>query len=291
MKKNKITNDRIADILDRIADLLEVQGANFHKIRAYRNGAKSVREARQPLAPLVRRHELQPIKDLPFIGEGITSTIAEFVKTGKSRLLDRLQGEISPEDIFVQVPAIGESLAHRIALKLDIHSLEELEQAAHDGTLKEIKGFGPKRLQSVQMSLAGMLSGAAQRRIRKSTSDEISQDKPDVKLILEVDAEYREKAASGRIRKIAPHRFNPLGEAWLPIMHIDKQEWSFTALYSNTARAHELGKVKDWVVIYFEKMEKEGQCTVVTETKGKLEGKRVIRGREIECLSYYESFQ
>ena len=62
-------------------------------------------------------------------------------------------------------------------------------------------------------------------------------------------------------------------KAWLMIMYIEKQGWTFTALYSNTARAQALGKEKDWVVIYFEKREKEGQCTVVTETQGKQEGK------------------
>jgi hypothetical protein len=288
MKKNKITNELIGDVLERIADLLDTQRANFHKIRAYRSAAKSVRSADRSLARLIRKNDLQAIKDLPFIGEGIASTMEEFVKTGKSRVLDRLQGEISPEEIFVQVPAIGVNLAHRIAQQLDIHSLEELEQAAHDGRLEKVDGFGPKRLQSVRVSLAGMLSGAAQRRIQKTSSGEKPQDKPNVKILLEVDEEYRKKAESGRLKKIAPHRFNPEVEAWLPILHTEKEGWSFTALYSNTARAHQLGKVNDWVVIYYEKR-KEDQCTVVTETKGKLEGKRVVRGREYECQQYYES--
>jgi len=287
----KITNERIADVLDRIADLLQVQEANFHKIRIYRSAANSVRAADKILADLAYKNDLESIKELPYIGEGIASTIAEFVKTGKSRLLNRLKGEICPEDIFIQVPAIGKHLAHRIAHKLDIHSLEELELAAYDGRLKQIEGFGPKRLQSVRMSLAGMLSGAAQRRIREPLSDEQLKNKPAVGIILAVDEEYRRKAISGRIKKIAPHRFNPEKEAWLPIMHTEKQGWFFTALYSNTARAHALGKVNDWVVIYFEKNEKEDQCTVVTETQGKLEGKRVVRGREMECLNYYLNSQ
>ncbi|MGI9174618.1 MAG: hypothetical protein ACR2GR_04810, partial [Rhodothermales bacterium] len=63
--------------------------------------------------------------------------------------------------------------------------------------------------------------------------------------------------------------------------------WSFTALFSNSARAHELGKTDDWVVIYFDRGEGERQCTVVTETRGPLKGRRVVRGRERECRSYY----
>lgn len=286
-----MTNDRIGNVLDRIADLLEVQEANVHKIRAYRNAAKSVKTAESSLARMVRDNDMQSIKDLPFIGEGIAATIAEFVKTGKSRLLHRLQGEISPEDLFAQVPAIGENLSRRIAQQLDIHSLEELEQAAYDGRLERIDGFGQKRLQSVRMSLAGMLSGAAQRRIQKTHSEGKPQERPTVDILLKADEEYRTKAESGRLKKIAPRRFNPEGKAWLPIMHIEKEGWSLTALYSNTARAHELGKVEDWVVIYYEKMELEDQCTVVTESQGELEGKRVVRGREAECRRYYVSRQ
>jgi putative hydrolase len=85
--------------------------------------------------------------------------------------------------------------------------------------------------------------------------------------------------------KIAPRRFNPSGEAWLPILHTERGEWHFTALFSNTARAHELGRNRDWVVIYFhEDSGPEGQRTVVTETRGPAAGQRVVRGREAECL-------
>jgi putative hydrolase len=83
---------------------------------------------------------------------------------------------------------------------------------------------------------------------------------------------------------IAPRRFNPTGEAWLPILHTERGDWRFTALFSNSALAHELGRVRDWVVIYFHQDSgPEGQRTVVTETRGPLAGRRVVRGRESEC--------
>ena len=69
-----------------------------------------------------------------------------------------------------------------------------------------------------------------------------------------------------------------------------RDAWHFTVLFSNTARAHELGRVLDWVVVYFHsKDEPEGQSTVVTETRGQLAGKRVVRGREAECRGYYHA--
>jgi len=285
VKKN--SNRKIAQLLESIADLLEIQEANFHKIRAYRKGAEAVRSADASIARLVRKNDMQSIKDLPFIGEGIASAIAEFVKTGKSRLFERLQGEISPEDIFARVPSIGKDLARRISERLGIHSLEELELAAHDGRLEKIEGFGPKRIQSVRTSLAGMLSGAAQRHIHKTESKKPRSKKPGVDVLLSLDAEYRRRAEADKLKKISPRRFNPEGKAWLPIMHADRGEWSFTLLFSNTARAHNLDKVKDWVVVYYENRGIEDQCTVVTENRGALEGKRVVRGREAECRRYY----
>ena len=78
------------------------------------------------------------------------------------------------------------------------------------------------------------------------------------------------------MRKIAPKRFNPKDETWLPVLHTRRGDWHFTVLYSNTQRAHELGKTHDWVVIYFHPgSEPEAQCTVVTETHGPLEGRRL----------------
>ncbi len=106
---------------------------------------------------------------------------------------------------------------------------------------------------------------------------------PTVELILNLNAEYRKKAEAGELKKIAPKRHNPDGESWLPILTTVGEGWRFTVLFSNTARAHELGKTQDWVVVYYDKGSGENKYTVVTEYAGPLLGKRVIRGREKEC--------
>lgn len=283
------SNEEIADVLDRIADLLEIQEANFHRIRAYRKGAQSIRSCQEPVSELVLEKGTDALQEIPFIGKGMASTISEFVRSGRSRVLDRLRGEVSPEDLFSQVPGIGEGLAHRITQELDIETLEELEQAAHNSRLRKIEGFGQKRIQAVRNNLAGILSGAAQRRTQRAHWEKEEKGKPEVGILLDVDAEYRRRAQAGRLKKIAPRRFNPQGKAWLPIMHGEREGWSFTALYSNTARAHQLGTVMDWVVIYYQRDGRENQCTVVTEKQGALKGKRVVRGREAECKRYYKA--
>jgi putative hydrolase len=111
---------------------------------------------------------------------------------------------------------------------------------------------------------------------------------PSVELLLDVDRRYRAAAEQGRLPTIAPHRFNPEGKSWLPVLHTCRGGWAITALYSNTARAHELGRVRDWVVLYAEdETHHEHQYTVVTATRGSLAGQRVVRGREEECRVLY----
>ena len=76
-------------------------------------------------------------------------------------------------------------------------------------------------------------------------------------------------------------------KAWLPILHVVRGGWHFTAMYSNTAQAHRLQRTRDWVVVYFyDDNHVEGQHTIVTQTRGPLAGRRV-RGREAECRMHY----
>jgi ERCC4-type nuclease len=288
MADEKPTNDQVANVLDQIADLLETQDANPFRIRAYRDGAHTVRTTADSVAVMVRDGREDALQELPNVGEGIARVIASYVRTGRSDILERLKGEVAPGELITQVPGIGEELAEHIARQLDVSTLEELEQAAYDGRLEEVEGFGPERVRNARVSLAGMLSTAAQRRRRQAGGEEKPSEQPSVEMLLDVDEEYRRKADAGKLRKIAPKRFNPEGEAWLPILHTKRNSWAFTALYSNTKRAHELDKTGDWVVLYYERDGEEDQATVVTETRGPLEGKRVVRGRESETQEYYE---
>ena len=105
--------------------------------------------------------------------------------------------------------------------------------------------------------------------------------------LLDVDAAYRREAAARTLKKIAPRRFNPAGEAWLPVLHTTRERRHYTALFSNTARAHEQRKTHDWVVLYYDGQEGERQCTVITSEFGRLKGLRIVRGREGECQEFY----
>jgi Holliday junction resolvasome RuvABC DNA-binding subunit len=284
-------NAEVADALERVADLLEAQGENPFRVRAWRAGARAVRESEREVAAILADEGSEGLDRLPGIGKSLAGAIAELVHTGRLRMLDRLEGEIAPEDLFTTVPGIGEELAARIHRELHIDTLEELELAAHDGRLEKLPGFGPRRVRGVREALAGMLGRSTRRRARRIRHEESRAaepaERPSVATLLAVDAEYRRRAEEGSLRAIAPRRFNPEGRAWLPVLHTERDGWSFTALYSNTARAHELGTTRDWVILYYERDGHEDQCTVVTERHGPLAGRRVVRGREAECHALY----
>jgi len=152
-------NADIANALNRIADLLEVQGANRFRVAAYRRAANRINDQAQDEAVRILSKEDDFLEKLPDIGQRLAGTIREFVHAGRIGLLDHLEGQIEPERLFMTVP--------------------------------------------------------------------------------------------------------------------------------NTARAHELGKTHDWVVIYGYRDGEETQHTVVTEQRGPLAGRRVVRGRESECMQYF----
>lgn len=110
-----------------------------------------------------------------------------------------------------------------------------------------------------------------------------------VAMLLALDEEYRDRAAAGTLPRITPKRLNPHGRAWLPILRTQCDAWTVQVMFSNTWRAHQFGRTDDWVLIHFERDGEAGQATVVTERKGRLRGKRVVRGRELESLRVHEA--
>ncbi|MCB9560395.1 MAG: DNA-binding protein [Kofleriaceae bacterium] len=278
-----MTNERIAHTLEEIATLLEQQDASPHRVRAWRAGAQAARAHPRELGDVFHDHGRVGLEAIPHIGVHLSAIIIELLRSGHVRLLDRLRGEVTPEAVFARLPGIGDELAARIHHELGVETLEELEVAAHDGRLAAVEGFGPRRVEAVRDLLDARLARAR----RHGVLAHGPRHAPPVALLLDVDRRYRDGAAAGTLRTIAPRRFNPGGEAWLPLLHDDRDGWSLTALYSNTALAHQLGRTRDWVVIYAARDGEEDRATVVTETRGPLRGRRVVRGREDECAAWY----
>jgi DNA polymerase (family 10) len=271
-------NAEIAEPLDAVATLLAAQNANPFRVRAYRNAATVIRGLPIAVAELYREEGEAGLERLPQIGPGIARALRDFITLGRLPMLDRLRGEASPEDLLAGIPGIGSALAERLHHELGITTLEDLELALHDGRLASLRGFGPRRLASLSAVLAERLGRKPSYR---------PEPGPPVAELLSVDEEYRDRAARGELTRIAPRRFNPEGRAWLPVLHTTRGDRHYTALYSNTALAHRLGRTHDWVVLYADGGREERVATVVTMRSGPLAGRRIVRGRETESFQHY----
>lgn len=249
------TNTEIAEMLDRIGDQLKARGENAFRINSYRRAASLVKDADRSFARLVQEQGVVGLTKVRGIGDKLASVIEEFVSTRKVGLLEELEkeGPASPPTEQKSSPV--------------------LTRSASVGAKRGEKGFG---------------RASSQPQDRGKTASE-SSAVPPVSVILDVDKEYRSRAEEGKLKRIAPRQNNPKGEEWLPILSTSRGDWKFTTMFSNTALAHQLGKTDDWVVMYFKKKgEEERQCTVVTEHRGEMKGRRVIRGREAESQKHYQ---
>lgn len=273
------SNAEVADQLAAVARILREQGANPFRVGAYENAAKVLRAWSRPLAEVLAAEGLAGLDAIPGIGAGLARAIEAILTTGHLPFLDRLREHSDPVALLMSVPGVGARLAERLHQSLGIDTLEGLEQAAHDGRLAKVPRIGPKRLAAIRDSLAT--------RLRRSRPAPERAPAPPIAEVLEVDAEYRRRVAAGTLPRISPRRFNRPKRRWLPILHTSRAERHYTALYSNTALAHRLGKTSDWVVLYYDGAGTEGQCTVITAERGVLAGRRVVRGREAQCVQHY----
>ena len=280
-----LANRAIAQKLREVALLLDKQDANRFRIQAYRQAAETLERLDVPISTVVQQQGTEGLQALPGIGVSLARSIHTLVVTGRLPMLDRLRGDMDPEALLTSIPGIGPAFARRLHHDLHIHTLEQLEMAAHDGRLAEIEGVGPKKLQGIIDSLTARLGRV--RRTHASTGPSAT-DEPSVEELLDVDREYRESALAGKLQKISPHRFNPKREAWLPILHTQRGPRHYTALFSNSALAHRLKKTRDWVILYYDDDHGERQCTMITARGEPFTGKRIVRGRETDCATYYE---
>ena len=272
-----LPNEQIAQRFDEVARILNERNESSYRVEAWRHAAMSLRRLPVPVSEIYAREGEAGLRKIPGVGAHIGTALRGVLLTGRLAELDHLRDEPESTLILRTVPGIGPVQAARLHRDLGINSLEDLEAASQSGLLRGFAGFGEKRIAGIADSLASRLG-----RLRPQRSVDVPDDVP-VEILLDIDREYRESAASGKLRRIAPRRFNPGHEVWLPILHTYRNGSRYTALYSNTARAHQLGRTGDWVVIYGDGQPGANQWTIVTANRGPLRGRRIVRGREAEC--------
>lgn len=168
-----MTNREIADVFDQVADLLEFQNANPFRVRAYRNGARKLKDLSDSLAQLVA--DGADLTELDGIGKDLAEKIATLATTGSLPMLQELQQEVPASVLpMLRVPGLGPKKAAALHKELGIASLDMLRAACEAGKVRELKGFGQKTEETI---LAGIgLAERATDRIYWATADEIVQD-------------------------------------------------------------------------------------------------------------------
>lgn len=165
-----VHNREIASIFERLADLLEIEGANPFRVRAYRNAARVVGGLSQSVEDMLREGE--DLSELPYIGEDLAQKIETIVETGKLPLLEEVKSRIPPElSELMKIPGLGPKRVKTLYQALKIDSLDDLKRAVESGKVRELEGFGKKSEEVLQASLE-RLTGA-ERRTRLFDADEI----------------------------------------------------------------------------------------------------------------------
>lgn len=167
-----MNNARIADTFEELADLLEFQGANAFRVRAYRNGARAIRDLSESVASIVQ-DESRGLTKIDGIGKGVAEKCAVLVETGRLPQLDELLQQI-PETVLelLRIPGLGPKKAAALHKELGISDLEQLQAACEAGTVRTLKGFGAKTEEAI---LAGMrIAHAASQRVYWAKADELA---------------------------------------------------------------------------------------------------------------------
>jgi len=169
-----MTNPEIADAFDSVADILEFQGANPFRVRAYRNAARTIRDLPESVAEIASDSS-RKLTDIEGIGKDLAEKIAALVMTGKLEMLEELKRQV-PESVMamMRVPGLGPKRAAMLFNDLKVTTLDELRAACEAHKVRELKGFGEKTEESI---LAGLQFAAeADKRVLWAEADNLVRE-------------------------------------------------------------------------------------------------------------------
>ena len=167
-----VHNADITAIFEEIADLLEIEGANTFRIRAYRNAARILGDLPQEARVLVERGD--DLTRLPGIGADLAGKINEIVSTGHCSLLERLRKELPPAITeLLKIPGLGPKRVKMLYHDLDVQTIEQLQRAAQDGRIRALHGFGEKTEQNILQAVQAHASQS--RRFKLATAAQYAE--------------------------------------------------------------------------------------------------------------------
>jgi DNA polymerase (family 10) len=162
-----IHNADIARIFRQVADLLEIEGGNPFRIRAYRNAARTIKDQTQSVASML--DENRDLTELPGIGDDLAGKIAEIVETGHLRILKEME-KTTPENLtdLLQISGLGPKRVAALHEKLGIDNLQDLGEAARKKKIRSLKGFGKKLEQNILKEIERRTTDGARTRLAEA---------------------------------------------------------------------------------------------------------------------------
>jgi DNA polymerase (family 10) len=235
-----VENLEISRVLDDVAVLLEISGANPFRIRAYQNAARIIESHSTPLKRMVAEEE--DLTELPGIGKGIAADILQLLSEGRTDTMDDLAGEIPLSLIEItRLPGVGAKRVRKLWQELEVETIDDLEHAAQEDQVAGLAGFGAKSQEKILRAIA-----AHRRRVgRFKLADADQYVEPLLEYLRGIDAVERiEVAGSYRRRRETVGDIDLLaiaGEA-APVVE------AFTA-YDDVSRVELAGDTKVTVVL------------------------------------------
>jgi DNA polymerase (family 10) len=191
-----VYNSDIADIFNAVADLLDIEGANRYRVRAYRNAARTISTLSRNVSEMVEEGE--DLTDLPGIGEDLAGKIEEIVKTGDLKQLEKVEQRTPPALAkMLDVAGLGPKRVQTIYEDLGVTTMAELREAAEQGEIRDLHGLGEKTEQKILEDLERW--GAEEERTRRDVAEE--RVEPLLSFLRSLDKVGRVEAAGSYRRK------------------------------------------------------------------------------------------
>jgi DNA polymerase (family X) len=192
-----IHNTDITEIFNRIADLLDLSGANPFRIRAYRNAARTIASLSRSAVDMVKQNE--DLTSLPGIGKDLAGKIEEIVKTGSLTVLKELESQVPPElTSLMTLSDLGPKRVLKLHQELGIKSKEQLGELARKGKIRKLPGFGEKTERKILEALNRQKGGGDEGRVKLNVAEEITR--PLLNYLRDVEG-VREVEAAGSYRR------------------------------------------------------------------------------------------
>jgi DNA polymerase (family 10) len=225
-----VRNAEVAEILEKLADLLDIKGENQFRVRAYRNAVRTIGGLQAPVFELVRRGE--DLSRYQGIGKAMSEKIAEIVTTGKLTKLEEVKKEL-PEGLLelLRIPELGPRRVKELYEELGITATDELAAALESGRVRELEGFGEKLEQSLLAQVRQMREREGEKRLLLPDAEEIAEG---------MVAYLREHAALARIAVAGSYRRRKETVGDLDILVVPAEEGAAAAAaIMDTFTAHE----------------------------------------------------